>query len=242
MRSITHARDARDPLLRVVTDGGVVDVEVGLTDADGRHVTRVDILLDDESRGGDRMGHVWYRDGARLVRLEKGEAAPMDRVLRDDKPPRADRTRARLGPPVPGRVVHVLPDRAKVLLAHAAAARQDVQSEALPSRVLLLVEAIEELLRPEEGESQPQPTQEELVARLRELKSQGLHFGSIIPVYAEDTTPRQQRLIAAARDNFEREGELEFDDTPVASGSTSRGDYVMAWVWVADSEEQPTGD
>lgn len=78
MKTITHGRGARDRLLHVEADGCIVNIHVGLTDLKGRHVTRVDVIPDDERRGGDADGFIWYADGPRVIRLEKGEARPSD--------------------------------------------------------------------------------------------------------------------------------------------------------------------
>ena len=51
-------------LLHVETDGCVVNVYVGLTDAEGRQVTRVDVSADGESRGGDGQGRIWLGNGS----------------------------------------------------------------------------------------------------------------------------------------------------------------------------------
>lgn len=77
MKSIRHPRNAKDPLLHIEADGCLVNIRVGLTDVEGHHVTRVDISPDDASRGGDGTGHYWYQDGARIIRLEPGEEAPL---------------------------------------------------------------------------------------------------------------------------------------------------------------------
>jgi hypothetical protein len=54
-------------VLHIEADGCVVSIEVGLADRDGRRVTRVDVLPDDESRGGDGHGVVWHLDGSRVI-------------------------------------------------------------------------------------------------------------------------------------------------------------------------------
>ncbi len=61
--------------LHIETDGAVVNIEVGLHDAGGRLVTRVDVSPDGESRGGDGLGRFWVQDGPRIVRLHEGETA-----------------------------------------------------------------------------------------------------------------------------------------------------------------------
>lgn len=76
-RTTFYTRDQRDlPASTIVeADGAIVEITVGLNDADGRQVTRVDVTVEDEQRGGDRNGHMWRRDGARLVRLNLDETS-----------------------------------------------------------------------------------------------------------------------------------------------------------------------
>jgi len=54
----------------IETDGCIVNITVGLRADDGREVTRVDVLPDDETRGGDAEGRCWRQaDGdARVIR------------------------------------------------------------------------------------------------------------------------------------------------------------------------------
>lgn len=49
-----------DNLLHIETDGAVINVHVGLTDSEGRAVTSVQIIPDDEHRGGDGEGRMWH--------------------------------------------------------------------------------------------------------------------------------------------------------------------------------------
>jgi hypothetical protein len=61
-------------LLHIETDGCIVNIRVGLTDAEGHQVTSVMIIPDDESRGGDGQGRIWHQaDGARVIRLHEDE-------------------------------------------------------------------------------------------------------------------------------------------------------------------------
>lgn len=76
MKTIRHGRNARDKLLHIEADGVLVNIHVGLTDMDGRHVTNVSVSPDDRSTGGDGSGHYWYQDGARIIRLHPGEEPP----------------------------------------------------------------------------------------------------------------------------------------------------------------------
>lgn len=68
--------------------------------------------------------------------------------------------------------------------------------------------------------------------KLRELRTQGLTFGDCIRVFAEGQ--EDEALIAKARDEIEREGEIEIDEFTVVSRGEDHGAYVMAWVWVED--------
>lgn len=58
----------KNKILHVETDGCIVNIHVGLTDADGHKVTAVKVIPDDESRGGDGEGRMWHRDGDRIIR------------------------------------------------------------------------------------------------------------------------------------------------------------------------------
>lgn len=76
MKRIVHSRNAKDQVLHIETDGAIVNITVGLTDADGNPVTRIDISPDDETRSPDPEGYYWYRDDARVIRLPKGQRRP----------------------------------------------------------------------------------------------------------------------------------------------------------------------
>ena len=73
--------------------------------------------------------------------------------------------------------------------------------------------------------STPAPA-ESLVA----LIEAGLSFGECVHAFAarEDYDPA---VIAAARRRYEREGEIEIDDSAIVSEGED-GAYVMAWVFV----------
>ena len=43
---------------------------------------------------------------------------------------------------------------------------------------------------------------------------------------------RAERIIQLAKERFEKDGELEFDDEPKMSESDDNGAYVQAWVWI----------
>jgi hypothetical protein len=81
-------------------------------------------------------------------------------------------------------------------------------------------------------------TGEELTSALRELKEKGLDFGQAVTVFAAGE--EEARLIAAARDEWHRDGEVEIDQDVVVSRGDDNGAYVMAWVWVTDPD--PDGE
>jgi hypothetical protein len=76
-------RNRSDDVLHIETDGCIVNIRVGLHDSDGRLVTHISVIPDDESRGGDGYGYVWDTPdgpiGGRVVRRphlgEPGNAA-----------------------------------------------------------------------------------------------------------------------------------------------------------------------
>ena len=54
-------------------------------------------------------------------------------------------------------------------------------------------------------------------------------------------TPTKARMIEQARNDYEREGEIEIDDNAKisrAKGNPECGAYVQAWVWVSDEETE----
>ncbi len=63
-----HKRSPKPRTFHIEIDGAVVNITVGLTDNEGRLVSRVDVSPDDESRGGDEGGRVWHQDGPRIIR------------------------------------------------------------------------------------------------------------------------------------------------------------------------------
>lgn len=80
------ATNRSDNLLHIETDGCIVNIRVGLTDAQGRKVTAVTILPEDESRGGDGEGRIWHLvDGVRVVQQPNDEPDADDLAwARDD--------------------------------------------------------------------------------------------------------------------------------------------------------------
>lgn len=77
----------------------------------------------------------------------------------------------------------------------------------------------------------------ERLAELRRLiQRAGLTFADCVTVFAcPDDDEEGQALIQAAR-RLQRDGEIEFDDNVVLSGSGDDGDYVLAWVWISNEE------
>lgn len=67
---------------------------------------------------------------------------------------------------------------------------------------------------------------------LRQAIDEGATFGDFLELYAAANTERDKALIAKARAQHHREGEVEIDDTTICSGTEDEGDYVLAWVWV----------
>jgi hypothetical protein len=67
-----YGRPGQTRTLKVETDGVMVVIEVGLTTNDGRRVTRIDKVVDNEQRGGDATGAMWdlADDGIRVIRRE----------------------------------------------------------------------------------------------------------------------------------------------------------------------------
>jgi ribosomal protein L12E/L44/L45/RPP1/RPP2 len=61
--------------------------------------------------------------------------------------------------------------------------------------------------------------------------------GAFSKTYTAAThAPYELAAIEAARQSHEKEGELEFDDSPLVSRNPDGGAYVMAWVWIPDDE------
>jgi hypothetical protein len=54
-------------LLHIETDGCIVNIRVGLHDAEGREVTSVQVIPDQTTDA------TWVQDGARVIRLHEGE-------------------------------------------------------------------------------------------------------------------------------------------------------------------------
>lgn len=73
----------------------------------------------------------------------------------------------------------------------------------------------------------------DLTQQLDALIQQGLTFGAAVNAFAANQPPE---LAAYAQAVETRDGELEVDDNAIVSVSEDGGAYVMAWVWVSDSD------
>lgn len=72
-----------------------------------------------------------------------------------------------------------------------------------------------------------------LVDRVKAMAQfEGLTFADCVRAFGVESSPR----IDYAREHLTSDGELEFDDYVVESGSADPGDYLMSWSWVSDSD------
>jgi hypothetical protein len=80
VKTVTHTSPSRDRVLHIETDGAIVNIEVGLSDAEGNPVTRVDVMSD---RTPDADGYMWDQVDSRIVRRAQPgtEAAPHTGML-----------------------------------------------------------------------------------------------------------------------------------------------------------------
>lgn len=76
-RTNFYTRNGMPRTFHIETSGCIVNITVGLLDDHGHEVTRVDVLPEDESRGGDGYGRYWHQDGPRIVRLHENECPPV---------------------------------------------------------------------------------------------------------------------------------------------------------------------
>ncbi len=53
MKTVVHTKSSRDSLLHIETEGGIVNIRVGLKDTGGHDITSIEVLPD---RG---MGEAW---------------------------------------------------------------------------------------------------------------------------------------------------------------------------------------
>lgn len=79
------SRRSKATVLRVYTDGGIVDIHVGLRTEAGRTITRVDVQADGPDRGGDISGRIWRiipGDALGVSRMEcLGRTSEADAIL-----------------------------------------------------------------------------------------------------------------------------------------------------------------
>ena len=64
-------------------------------------------------------------------------------------------------------------------------------------------------------------------------------WNSTINCEDEMKQPTRKQMIAAARGQYQTEGEIEIDDNAKlsrAEGNPDDGAFVQAWVWVSDEE------
>lgn len=73
MKNISHTSSARDPLLQISTDGGIVNIRVGVRDSQGRRVTPIEVLADDASLE-DTFWHLDGYENTRLVHIDPATA------------------------------------------------------------------------------------------------------------------------------------------------------------------------
>lgn len=61
MKRVTFYADTNRSgnLLHIETDGAIVNIHVGLINNEGKQVTRVNVIPDNASRGGDGTGRLW---------------------------------------------------------------------------------------------------------------------------------------------------------------------------------------
>lgn len=79
-------------------------------------------------------------------------------------------------------------------------------------------------------------TEDMLRIQLEALIDQGLAFGACVQAFAARRTEDELHYVALAQEECARDGQVEIDDNAIVSGSADAGDYVMAWVWVADPD------
>src|ERR1700712_713551 len=76
----------------------------------------------------------------------------------------------------------------------------------------------------------------EVNAALRTLIANGLTFGACVEAFGGSPSKNERIYIEAAKNQYGSEGECEIDELSVVSESDDGGAYVMAWVWVSDSD------
>lgn len=74
-------------------------------------------------------------------------------------------------------------------------------------------------------------------AILDHLVRAGLTFGACVLAFSEyEHDAKKDAYIAAAQQQYGREGEIEVDESAYVSKGDDPGAYVMAWVWVSDDD------
>lgn len=74
MKTVRHFGSARDKILHVETDGGIVNIQIGLSDSQGRSVTSVSVVPDAYAE----QGGTWDLAGlsnTRLIQRAAGETS-----------------------------------------------------------------------------------------------------------------------------------------------------------------------
>jgi hypothetical protein len=75
-------RNRSDNLLHVEIPGGIVNIRVNLHDREGREVVNIEIIPDDQRRGGDGQGRIWDVDSnedGTVTRLIRRPEYPNDK-------------------------------------------------------------------------------------------------------------------------------------------------------------------
>lgn len=78
MKTVSISPRSRDKLLHIEAPGCIVNVQIGLTDRNGRSVTRVDVYADGDRFSGEPQ---WWVEGkrgkhglaCRIIRTTEGE-------------------------------------------------------------------------------------------------------------------------------------------------------------------------
>lgn len=83
MKTVVHTKRSKDDLLHIETEGGIINVRVGLSDSKGRPITSIEILPDRQ------LGDEWKF-------ADKRKAQAMNIRLTPARQPRTRTSRARL--------------------------------------------------------------------------------------------------------------------------------------------------
>ncbi len=74
---------------------------------------------------------------------------------------------------------------------------------------------------------------------LAKLIEQGLTFADCVEAFGTRQSDEEKYFVDLARDEWEKEGQIEIDDNAIVAGSSDHGDYVLAWLWVSDPRPNP---